>query len=99
MTRLLSNQFAEHDGKKIEGAGWVHGVRDVKKLFFAVVRDRAGKVQLIAKTPAAIDACKTLGLEDVVSFKGTAKKNPSVKMGGVEIELDSIEVISKAASP
>ena len=99
MTRLLSNEFSEHDGQKVEGAGWVHGVRDVKKLFFAVVRDRAGKVQLIAKTPAAIEACKTLGLEDVVAFKGTAKKNPSVKMGGVEIELDSIEVISKAASP
>lgn len=97
--RLLSNQFEEHDGKPVEGAGWVHGVRDVKKLFFAVVRDRAGKVQLIAKSPQALEQCRQLGLEDVIRFRGTARKNPGVKMGGVEIELDSLEVLSKAASP
>jgi len=97
--RLLSNEFAARDGQVVEGAGWVHALRNVKKLFFVVVRDRAGKVQLVAKTPTAIQACTSLGLEDVIAFKGTAKKNAAVKMGGVEIEVDSIQVLSKAAAP
>ncbi|MGB9671985.1 MAG: aspartate--tRNA(Asn) ligase [Candidatus Norongarragalinales archaeon] len=99
VVRVLSSELAGRDGETVEIAGWVHSVRDIKKLLFAVVRDRAGKVQVTFREPELLAKARSLGLEDVVVVRGTVRANPSVKMGGVEVEASSIEVLSKAASP
>lgn len=97
--RIISSELSGQDGKEVEVAGWVHNVRDVKKLVFVVMRDRAGKFQVIFKDESVLEQARKLGLEDVIVVRGIAKNNPSVKMGGVEVEARSVEVLSKAASP
>jgi nondiscriminating aspartyl-tRNA synthetase len=65
---------------------------------FIVIADRAGKFQAVVK-PENAEAWReseTLGLEDVVHLEGTAKKDERVKLGGAELTVEKITVLSRA---
>ena len=42
ISRVLSAELAEHAGRRVTIAGWVHRRRRLKSVSFLVVRDRAG---------------------------------------------------------
>lgn len=93
----LSGDF---EGKKVRIAGWVHNVRDLKKIRFLVVRDREGTVQVVAgeeKAREPFEKIGSLSQEDVVSVEGTVVKGKS--KAGFEIVPDSIEILAKSKQP
>ena len=91
-------------------AGWVETVRDQKKVQFVVLRDESGAAQLVnPATREAEDgddaALLALGITNEISglahgtfvhVQGTLKHDERVKLGGLEVKVGSLEVISAA---
>jgi len=93
MPRTLSTQVAEKVGEEVTVKGWLHNVRALGGVSFAVVRDRAGLVQAITEDPADADLLRDLGPESVVSVSGLVAREGRAPMG-VEIRIARIEAIS-----
>ncbi|MDI6876893.1 MAG: aspartate--tRNA(Asn) ligase [Methanomicrobiales archaeon] len=82
--------------------GWVHEIRDLGGLFFCLVRDRTGIIQVtIAKKKApegVLAAINTLNRESVVRVSGVVKAIDKAP-GGRELIPASLEILSTAATP
>lgn len=92
------------EGKKVILAGWVARVRDLGGLLFMDLRDCHGKTQVVPGDQNVLaDQIKSLKSEDVVQVSGTVKKRPpdminaDMDTGEIEIELESLNVLSKCA--
>lgn len=85
-------------GSEVEVSGFVHALRIQSKIIFLVLRDVSGMVQTVieASVPEVFEVAKNLSLESVVTIKGIAKAFEKA-IGGVEISVQGIEVLSKAA--
>jgi aspartyl-tRNA synthetase len=97
----ISEALRRAEGDRVLIAGWVHTVRVVGGVSFVVIRDRSGMVQCVAKknvNPEAFNIVKELGSEDVVAVKGSLISSKA-SLGGKEIVIDEIYVISRAAKP
>ncbi|QEE62360.1 aspartate--tRNA(Asn) ligase [Salinibacterium sp. dk2585] len=102
---LIKDLAAAPDGPT-SVSGWVETVRDQKKVQFVVLRDESGAVQLVHPrvfnedgTPAEDALAETIsGLAQgtFLTAVGELKHDERVKLGGVEIKLDSIEVAAAA---
>ena len=102
---LVKNLAAASDGP-ISVSGWVDTVRDQKKVQFVVLRDESGATQLVHPrifnedgTPAEdaiADTISALTVGTFVTASGELKHDERVKLGGVEIKLDALEVVSEA---
>jgi nondiscriminating aspartyl-tRNA synthetase len=102
---LIKNLAASSDGP-VSVSGWVETVRDQKKVQFVVLRDESGAVQLVHprlfnedKTPAEdtiADEISTLSQGSFLTVTGELKHDERVKLGGVEIKVENIEVASLA---
>jgi len=87
-------------------SGWVETVRDQKKVQFVVLRDESGAVQLV--NPRTTDAegvvvddepattISGLSQGSFVTVTGQLKHDERVKLGGIEIKLESLEVVTHA---
>ncbi len=87
-------------------SGWVETVRDQKKVQFVVLRDESGAVQLV--NPRTTDAegvvvddepattISGLSQGSFVTVTGQLKHDERVKLGGIEIKLASLEVVTHA---
>ena len=93
---------------KIELAGWVHSRRDHGSLIFIDLRDRYGLTQVVLDPKhdkKAHSIAEHLRREDIVHIKGKVRargkdlENPKLKTGKIEVLIDSIEIIAKAATP
>lgn len=97
MKKLYVEDALSHLDSEIELKGWVHTVRDHKKIVFIDLRDRTGVIQVVGN-----ESFKDLAPEDVVSIKGLVKKRPEklvndkIKTGTIELEARSFTVLSKA---
>jgi aspartyl-tRNA synthetase len=95
--RTLAVHTTGKIGEKVLLQGWVEGRRDHGKIMFLDLRDRSGIVQMVG-TKSLGDARP----EDVVEVTGTVKKrpdamvNPKITTGTVEVEIQTLTVISKA---
>ena len=102
---LIKDLSAQADGPTTV-SGWVDTVRDQKKVQFVVLRDESGAVQLVnpRKTDdegqvVADDLSTTIsGLSQgsFITFTGELKHDERVKLGGIEVKLSGIEVLSHA---
>lgn len=102
---LIKNLAAATDGP-VRVSGWVETVRDQKKVQFVVLRDESGAVQLV--NPRATDDEGTViphPLADAISglaqgtfltATGELKHDERVKLGGVEIKLDGLDIAAAA---
>ncbi|OGD93929.1 hypothetical protein A3F02_03995 [Candidatus Curtissbacteria bacterium RIFCSPHIGHO2_12_FULL_38_9b] len=96
MSRTYALECNQKIGKKVQLWGWINTVRDHGKITFYDLRDLTGIVQTVSRNKHKITE------EDVVSIKGIVKKrpdrliNPLLKTGKVEVEIESIQIISKA---
>jgi nondiscriminating aspartyl-tRNA synthetase len=93
MERTLTAAVPEHVDGIVTVAGWLHVVRAQGALVFAVVRDRAGLVQVVAETPAEAERLRELGVESVLAVTGPVAREPRAPMG-VEIRAMRVEAIS-----
>ncbi|WP_405084415.1 aspartate--tRNA(Asn) ligase [Microbispora sp. NBC_01389] len=94
--RILSSQVSEHVGEEVTVAGWLHRVRALKSVTFAVVRDRDGLVQVVAAEPELVKRLAVLTEETVVEVTGTVTANQQAP-GGVEITSPTVRELSEPA--
>ena len=80
--------------------GWVHAVRDQKRMQFLVVRDESGLVQVVlAKDdpPSELNASVSgLTHESAVTLTGIVVADERVKLGGLELQPQELHVESLA---
>lgn len=105
--RVAIKKLKEKVDKKVLIYGWVDTRRDHGKLIFIDIRDESGIVQSVA-LPEKVEVHKqanTLRPEWVIRASGVVKKRPEKmvnkgqELGSIEIELDSIEILSESLTP
>ncbi|WP_158868374.1 aspartate--tRNA(Asn) ligase [Leifsonia sp. AG29] len=102
---MIKDLAARTDGP-VSVAGWVETVRDQKKVQFVVLRDESGAVQLVNPRTTAEDgtvvadepATTISGLSQgsFVRVTGQLKHDERVKLGGIEIRIESLTVETAA---
>ena len=91
--------IAEIKPGKVEFQGWIENLRDKKNMQFIVIRDLSGKVQVTvikAEKPEIAEIFSKATLESTVKITGEAVANDFVKLGGIEIIPESVEITSHA---
>jgi aspartyl-tRNA synthetase len=87
-------------GEQVSVRGWVHTVRDQKRMQFVIVRDESGLAQVVLaqeEPPSELnETISSLTAESAVSLTGTVVADERVKLGGLEIKLEALEVDSLA---
>lgn len=85
-------------GQRVTLHGFVDAIRDQKRMRFIVLRDPSGKVQLTQSkdNTALTDTLDDLTPESAVIITGTVEAAPAVKLGGLEIALESMEICGLA---
>jgi len=103
MNRTLVKHIPTKIGQKVQVAGFAQVIRDQKRMQFVVLRDHTGMLQLFHEKGKDDDTLKviisSLTPESAVTASGSVVSNPSVTLGGVEIVLDSLEIVGPAESP
>ena len=99
---------AEHIGKTVTLAGWVHRRRDHGGLIFIDLRDREGIVQVVFNPDNAQDihaTAESLRNEWVVQVTGvvTARpegtENPNMATGEIEVAAEQVRVLNESKTP
>jgi nondiscriminating aspartyl-tRNA synthetase len=93
MQRTLSTEVVARPGEEVTVAGWLHAVRAHGGLLFAVLRDRAGQVQVVTEDPEQVAILKELSAESVVAVAGRVRPEPRAP-GGVEIRAERVTPIA-----
>ncbi|MBJ7280720.1 MAG: aspartate--tRNA(Asn) ligase [Rhodoluna sp.] len=98
--RILVKDLASREDGPVLIGGWVETLRDQKRIQFIVLRDETGSVQVTYPRPAEVDALadsvSTLTSGSFVWVKGRLVHDERVKLGGIELQLDDLEIISLA---
>ena len=84
---------------KVEVQGFIENLRDKKNMQFVVIRDLSGKIQITvvkSEKPEIAEIFSHATLESTVKVVGEAVANEFVKLGGIEIIPDHVELTSKA---
>ncbi|HXH33136.1 MAG TPA: aspartate--tRNA(Asn) ligase [Plantibacter sp.] len=106
---VVKNLAALSDGP-VTVSGWVETVRDQKKVQFVVLRDETGAVQLVnpavreldpevegsADRLAITESISALAHGSFITITGELKHDERVKLGGIEVKLASLEIVSAA---
>ncbi|MGO2139643.1 MAG: aspartate--tRNA(Asn) ligase [Leucobacter sp.] len=109
--RVLIKDLAARVDGPVRVSGWVEKVRDQRYVQFVVLRDESGAVQLVnggvlrepdPENPRSdILVPRTTTISELthgtfVTVEGELQHNERVKLGGVEIQIETIEVVTKA---
>lgn len=92
-------KIAEIKPGKVEIQGWIENLRDKKSMQFVVIRDLSGKVQVTVvkeENPEIAEIFSHATLESTIKITGTAVENEYVKLGGIEILPEKVEITSRA---
>jgi nondiscriminating aspartyl-tRNA synthetase len=101
---LIKNLAAASDGP-VSVSGWVDTVRDQKKVQFIVLRDESGALQLVHPRLDAGDDPQPDPIADQISglsagtfltVTGELKHDERVKLGGLEVKIDTLDVAGAA---
>ena len=102
---MIRDLSATTDGP-VSVSGWVETVRDQKKVQFVVLRDETGAVQLVhprafaedgsPEGDALAETISGLSQGTFLTATGELKHDERVKLGGVEVKLETIEVAAAA---
>ncbi len=103
MKRVAVQELGNHLDRLVRIQGWVQTIRDQKNVQFLVVRDSTGIVQVTLahseENKALSELVSKLTRESTVTVVGRVKENPIVKLGGIEIFPEEVEVEGAAESP
>ena len=101
---LVKNLAAASDGA-VTVSGWVETVRDQKKVQFVVLRDESGAVQLVhprtdveegSDPDAVAGEISALTTGTFLTVTGELKHDERVKLGGLEVKVESLDVSATA---
>ncbi len=101
MEKLYVNELSKHLNEKITFEGFVDTIRDKKWVMFVILRDSKGKVQMTIekseeKNAKLLEIMSNTTIDSVIKVKGLLQENQAVKLGGMELIPETIEVLSKA---
>ena len=108
-TQLCGSLRMAHVGTRVVLGGWVHRSRDLGKLVFLDLRDRAGLVQVkfdpSEVTDELVRAAGAVSVESVVRVEGEVfarpadMRNSDMPTGDIEVRARSLEVVGPAVTP
>ncbi|KPI25170.1 aspartyl-tRNA synthetase [Actinobacteria bacterium OV320] len=102
-SRVLVSELRQHVGETVSVSGWVNTLRLQAKMQFVVVRDHTGMVQVTHRRGGEGDeteaALESLTAESAVRITGRVVDNAIVKLGGLELIPESVEVLNRAETP
>jgi nondiscriminating aspartyl-tRNA synthetase len=102
MERTLIKDLPDHIDEEVTIKGWLHTLRDQKNMQFLIIRDRTGLVQVAhwkKGNPELAELISTIGTESALTVTGKVVKNEVVKLGGIEIQLEDLQVEGAAEIP
>jgi aspartyl-tRNA synthetase len=80
--------------------GWVNALRDQKRVQFLIVRDETGLAQAVLdkdEPPSELnDRVSSLTAESAVTVTGTVVADERVKLGGLELRIEELQIDSLA---
>jgi nondiscriminating aspartyl-tRNA synthetase len=98
MERTLVRDAKEKVGKCINLRGFVQTVRNQKAVQFIILRDHTGLIQVVAERSEANlslnETIAQLTRESAIQVTGVVVSNPSVKLGQLELQLQTLTVDS-----
>jgi aspartyl-tRNA synthetase len=97
--RVLIKNLAGREDGAVEISGWVETLRDQKRIQFVILRDESGSVQVTYKREeedAQADIISSLTHGSFVTVKGRLIHDERVKLGGIEIQLDALSIVTLA---
>jgi nondiscriminating aspartyl-tRNA synthetase len=98
--RILIKNLSTTPEGPVSVSGWVDTVRDQKKVQFVVLRDESGAVQLVhprsEESYPIADSISSLAAGSFITVSGELKIDERVKLGGLEIKLSDLTVVSEA---
>jgi len=94
-------------GQAVTLCGWTHRRRDLGGVIFIALRDREGLVQIVCDPAqkAVFDVAESVRSEYILRIEGIVRARPDaminqeMKTGAIEIEAQSIEILSEAEPP
>ena len=92
MERILTSELAAHAGERVLLRGWLHRKRELSRVSFLVLRDRAGLAQIV------LDEMPELVPETVLEIEGLAVASEQAP-GGVEVHEPELRVLAEPAEP
>jgi len=100
VTRTLIAELPGKVGGRETIRGWVQAVRDQKRMQFVIVRDESGVVQAVLPKedpPGELNELVSgLTIESAVTLAGTVTADERVKLGGLELRIEDLQVDSLA---
>jgi len=99
MDRTFIGDLKQHIGDTVKIHGWLQTLRDQKKMQFLIVRDTTGLVQVAfwkQGDPQLAEKISSLAAETTLTLTGKVVDNPIVKLGGIEVQLETLEANSLA---
>lgn len=100
MKKIYAKDLKNYLGTEIEFKGFVDKIRSLQYVIFIILRDNTGKVQVTIErnddNNDIISSIEDLTLESTVTVKGKLLDSPNVKLNGMEIIPNSIEITSLA---
>ena len=102
MNRTTIADLKNHIGEQVKIQGWLQTLRDQKSMQVLVVRDFTGLAQVALwkkGNPELAALISTLGTESALTLTGKVVENEVVRLGGLEVQLESVTVESNAETP
>ena len=99
---MLVGQLGARVGHRVRVCGWVQTLRLQRRMQFVVLRDETGAVQLTNRRevrPGLDRQIDALTVGSAVALTGRVVEVPQVKLGGIEVLVDSIDQVSIAEQP
>jgi nondiscriminating aspartyl-tRNA synthetase len=100
MTRAMIAELPGKVEEVVTVRGWVNALRDQKNVQFVILRDESGMAQAVlakGEDPSELnEAISALTVESAVTVTGTVVADERVKLGGLELRLESLSVDSSA---
>src|SRR5512133_1907963 len=95
MERTMIGDLRGFIGQTVKIQGWLQTLRDQKKMQFLILRDPTGAVQVVnekSSNPQPAEEISRLSAETALTLTGRVVDNPVVKLGGLEVQLETLRV-------
>lgn len=100
MERIKICDVKKRNGEAVKVQGFVENIRISKTMIFVVMKDLTGRLQITVEKsvhPELAEEFEKLTADSVITVMGKAVENEYVKMGGVEVLPEKLEIESIAA--
>ena len=101
MSRITIKELENHIGETVEVQGFIANIRDLQYVQFVILRDGTGTIQMTIekseeKNKDFVELISNTTLESTIRAKVLVSKNEKVKLRGMELIPETIEITSKS---